>query len=317
MTSAATDPATGLPVEALPYAPDARVYDEMLATSGAPSWLDELDLRVAPPHLHMGTHATTHERWLLADAARDMELAIRSRLLDERRDLVFGCAPHADGAAAATLDLVLAWLSERGIDHPHPDPDEHPLVAAGRLVQEDLCLMIRRDGAWHLDAGVLCFPTLWQLHDRLGLPTPRVHERVAHYDEIEPKVDRFFDRLPPDRVVWRRNFSVKPYPHLHVPTVKSEMPRGGHHVAPDGSPYWIRSERQTLRRLPGHEAIVFAIRIQTVRAGAMRRRPDVAAAMAAHIRSWDQPTRDYKFAGSDLFVAFVGWLDSIAASAPD
>lgn len=308
----AVDPATGLPTDALAYGPDTSVYDEMLSTGGPPTWLDELDLQVAPPYLHMGTRSTTPDRWLLADRAREMELAIRSRLLDERRDLVFGCAPHADAAATTTLELVLDWLADRSIDHPAPDPGEHPLIAAGRLVQEDLCLMVRRDGAWHLDAGVLCFPTLWQLHDRLGLPTPRVHERVAHYDEIEPKVDRFFDRLPADRVVWRRNFSVKPYPHLHVPTIKTEMAAGDHHIDADGAPYWIRSERQTLRRLPGHEVIVFAIRIQVVRAGVLRSRPDLALAMAEHLRSWDAATREYKFAGSDLFAAFVGWLDQVA-----
>lgn len=310
----AIDPATGLPLDALRYGPDVSVYDRMVADDGPPAWLDELDLRPAPPRQQMGTHAGSLDTWLLADRAREMELALRAQLLDERRDLVFGCAPHAESAAAATLDATRSWLAEHGIDHDPPDPDEHPLIAAGRLVQEDLCLMIHRDGAWHLDAGVLCFPTLWQLHDRLGLATPRVHERVAHYDEIETKVDHFFDRLPADRVVWRRNVSVKPYPHLHVPTIKTEMTAGRHRIADDGSPYWIRSERQTLRRLPGLDAIVFAIRIQVVRAGVLLQRPDVAAAMAAHLRSWDDETRDYKFAGTDLFLAFVDWLDTISTT---
>jgi hypothetical protein len=307
-----TDPMTGLPLHALDYAPDVAVYDVMTA-GGAPAWFDELDLRPAPPFQHVGTHATGPETWLLADAARDMELALRSRLIDEQGDIVVGALPGTDDASAETLDAVLDWLADHGLAHPPPDPDEHPLVAAGRLVQEDLCLMVHRDGAWHLDAGVLCFPTLWQLHDRLGLPMPMVHERVAHYDEISDRVDRFFDRLPVGRVVWRRNFSVKPYPHLYVPTVKTEMGRGAHAVDVDGAPYWIRTERQTLRRLPRSGAIVFAIKIQTTRAGVLRHRPDIAAAMAEHFRSWDAPQREYKFAGSDLFVAFVDWLDAVAA----
>lgn len=307
------DAATGLPVDLLPYRPDTSVYDSQLRDQGPPPWLDEIDLRPAPPRQRVGTHSTTTDRWLCADEARPMELALRSRLIDERRDVVFRCAPHADDAAATTLELVLAWLDDQGIDHPAPDRAEHPLVAAGRLVQEDLCLMVRRDGAWHLDAGLLCFPTLWRLDDRFGLPTPTVHEHIPHYAEIETRVDRFFDRLVPERVVWRRNFSVKPYPHLFVPTSKTEMPVGVHHVATDGDPYWIRSERQTLRRLVAHDAIVFAIRVQVVRARALLARPHLAAAMAEHLRSWDEPTRRYKFAGSDQFDAFVGWLDRVAA----
>lgn len=308
------DGATGLPVELLPWAPDTAVYDAMLRDDGPPAWLDELDLRPTPPNQRVGTHATTADRWLHADRARTMELALRSRLLDERRDVVFRSAPSADGAARETLDLVLRWLGEQGLAHDLPDPLEHPLVAAGRLVQEDLCIMVRRDGAWHLDAGVLCFPTLWRLDDRFGLPTAVVHERIPHYDEIETRVDRFFDRLAPGKVVWRRNLSVKPYPHLHVPTYKAQMPVGVHEIAPDGAPYWLRSERQTLRRLEGHDAIVFAIRVQVVPVRALLRRPDVAAAMAEHLRSWDEATRSYKFAGSDRFDAFVEWLDQVAAT---
>lgn len=305
------DPETGLPRHALRYGPDTSVYDRMVESTGTPAWLDELDLRPAPPHQRVGTHAVPVSSWLLADAAREMELDLRRRLLDERRDVVFGARPGSEAAAAETLALVVDWLAEQRIGHAPVDPDEHPLIAAGRLVQEDLCLMIRRDGDWHLDAGVLCFPTLWQLHDRLGLATPDVHERVAHYDEISARVDRFFDRLPAGRVARRRNFSVKPYPHLYVPTVKTLMGRGGHTVDADGSPYWLRTERQTLRRLPESGAIVFAIRVQIARAGVLRRRPDIATAMAAHLRSWDRPQREYKFAGSDLFVAFVDWLDAI------
>lgn len=307
------DPLTGLPSELFAYQPDEVVYDAMVARHGPPDWLDELDLRPGPPHVHMGTHATTLDRWLLVDDARPMELALRERLLAERRAVVFGCLPAADAAAEELLHAVLTWLADRGVNPPPPTAGDHPLVAAGRIVQEDLCLMVQRDGAWHLDGGVVCFPTLWRLGDRLGQPTPTLHERVAHYDELEARVDRFFDRFPPDRVVWRRNMSIKPYSLLHVPAAKVELPMLGHRVAPDGSPFWIRTERQTLRRLPASGAIVFAIKVQQCRAGVLHQRPDIAAGLAAMYRTWDAPMRAFKFAGSDLLASFLGWLDAVAA----
>ncbi|UDY34542.1 heme-dependent oxidative N-demethylase family protein [Dermatobacter hominis] len=230
------DAATGLPRHALAYEPDADLYVAMVDEHGPPAWLDELDLRPAPPTLHVGTHAGSTDEWLLADQARSMELALRSRLLDERRDVVFGALPGTDAAAEELLAEVTSWLRGHDIDHDPPDPDEHPLAAAGRLVQDDLCLMARRDGAWHLDAGVLAFPSHWRLHDRIGLPMPLVHEHVAHYDEIGDRVDRFFDRLPVGRVVRRRNLSVQPHPHLYCPTAKSEMRPDVHRVQPDGHP---------------------------------------------------------------------------------
>jgi hypothetical protein len=90
------------------------------------------------------------------------------------------------------------------------------------------------------------------------------------------------------------------------------LPLAAHAVAPDGSPCWLRTERQTLRRLPESDAIVFVIKVQLARAGVLRQRPDVARALATMYRSWDEPMRRFKFAGSDLFVSFVAWLDSIS-----
>jgi hypothetical protein len=310
------DPATGLSVDLLPYAPDTSVYDAMVDHHGPPAWLDEIDTRAGDPFVHMGTHATPIDEWLLADDARQMELALRQRLIAERPEVVFGSLPTADAAAVELLEAVTTWLAVQGLAHDAPDPHEHPLLAAGRLVQEDLCLMVRRDGDWHFDGGIVCFPTIWRMRDRLGQSTPVLHERVPHYDVLDRKVDRFFDRLVPDRVVWRRNYSIKPYPHLHIATPKTAMPAGGHHVAPDGSPFWLRTERQTLRRLPRTDAIVFSIRVQVVRTGVLRQRPDVARALATMYRSWDAPMREFKFAGSDLLVEFVDWLDTISADAP-
>lgn len=306
------DAATGLPEDLLAYAPDVAVYEAMIRRDGPPPWLDELDTRPGDPFVHMGTHATPDDTWLLADDARDMELALKRRLFDERRDVVFGALPSADTASEELLGEVLAWLDGQGLPHEAPDPAEHPLAAAARLVQDDLCLMIPRDGDWHFDGGAVCFPSVWRMRDRIGQPTLALHERVPHYDTLTDRVDRFFDRLQPGRVVWRRNWSFKPYPHLHVATSKTELPAGGHRVAGDGAPYWLRTERQTLRKLPLSGAIVFVIRVQVAPAGVLRSRPDVARSLAEMYRSWDEPMRAFKFAGSDLFVGFVDWLDEIA-----
>lgn len=59
---------------------------------------------------------------------------------------------------------------------------------------------------------------------------------------------------------------------------------------------------------------MFAVRVQLAPAGALRRRPDLARSLADLYRSWDEPMRAFKFAGSDL-VGFVDWLDTVCASA--
>ena len=192
------------PAELWGYAIDPEPY----RNAGTPMWLDELDLKPAPPYLKMGTRALDLDTWLTPDTHRATEVALRNRLLDEQRAHVFGCTPSADAASAETLAMVVDWLrtnTDVSPDELVVDPNEHPLAAAARLVQEDLCLMIPRDGSWYFDGGVVCFPTLWLLDEKLGRSTTGVHVPVAHYEEeLAERVDRFFDRLTVDRPVWPR-----------------------------------------------------------------------------------------------------------------
>jgi dimethylamine monooxygenase subunit A len=288
------------------YSPDESFY----LRAGVPGWLDELELRGGPPFHHMGTHALDLNDWFVMDEAREMELALRRRLLAEQRDVVFGCLASADSAAQETLELITAWLRARGITAEADD--DHPLAAAGRLVQDDLCLMIRHEDDWYLDAGALCFPSVWQLADKLGLPTGEVHRTVPHYaSELSTKVDRFFDRLRDGNPVWRRNLSVKPFPLLFLPTPKDDQPTGELVAADDGSPYWLRTERQTLRRLPRTGAILFTIRVQLAPARVLLDRPDVARQMATMLRAYDPSFTDYKMGTNDLRPSFLPWLDRI------
>jgi hypothetical protein len=48
---------------------------------------------------------------------------------------------------------------------------------------------------------------------------------------------------------------------------------------------WIRSERQTLRRLPASGAILFTIRVQMTPLTALTQRPDRARDLAAWLRA--------------------------------
>ncbi len=287
------------------YAPETGAY----VAAGAPPWLDELELTAAPPHVKMLTRSLNGD-WLTADQFRGPELALRNRLLDEQRDLVFAAKPSAEGASVETLALVEAWLAARGL--PPPPTGVHPLEAAGRAVQEDLCLMVRHDDAWHLDAAVLCFPSFWSLTEKFGRSTNGLHSGVAHYDdELAPRVDRFFDRMRPGQIVWRRNLSVKPYPLLFVPLPKRAQPVGDLSTTGDGSPFWLRSEFQTLQLLPESGAILFTIKLQLTPATVLMERRDRAADLLAMYRSWDDEMVRYKIAANNLAPGFIPWLEGL------
>jgi dimethylamine monooxygenase subunit A len=275
------------------------------SASGPPAWLDELPLEPGPPWLTMGTRGLEPGAWLVADDDRDGDLAEKARLLAERHDEVFTALPSpvVTDASQEVLGLVTAALAIAGIQVDDPDPHLHPLDAAGRLVQEDLCLLVERDGAPHLDAASLCFPSYWRLADKLGRPMAEVHGPVAHYaDELAAKVDRFLQRLPADRPVWRRNWSIHDDPTYFLPD-----PTPPRTVEPPAG-LWLRSERQTLRRLTTPGVVLFTIRTQQVPLATLATHPDVAHRMATAIDAWSPTLAAYK--GDHGALAAVTWLRS-------
>lgn len=100
-----------------------------------------------------------------------------------------------------------------------------------------------------------------------------------------------------------------------MPTTKPQQPLGPLQPAADGSPFWLRSERQTLRRLPRTGAILFTIKVQIAPASVLLHRPDVAARLAAMYRAFDPSMDGYKVAANDLHIGFVPWLEQVAAGA--
>ena len=263
---------------------------------GPPEWLDELPLEPGPPWVAMGTRGLDGDRWLVVDGDLEQDLAVKAQLLDERPAEVFA-ALDTEAVREASAEVLQLVVEATGAT---ARADLHPLDAAARLVQEDLCLLVLHDGVPHLDAGSVCFPSYWRLADKLGRPLSEVHRPVPHYaEELAGKVDGFLARLRPDRIVWRRNWSIHDDPTYFLPD--ATPPRGGD--PPDG--FFVRSERQTLRRLAGG-AVVFTIRTQQVPLAVLADRPDLAHRMARVIGGWPADTVAYK--GGHGALAATGWL---------
>jgi hypothetical protein len=126
---------------------------------------------------------------------------------------------------------------------------------------------------------------------------------VAHYgEELAAKVDTFLQRLRPERPVWRRNWSIHDDPSYFLP---DPTPRRA--VDPPEGLY-LRSERQTLRRLTAADVVLFTIRTQQVPLAVLAERPDVAHRLASTIASWSPDLDAYK--GDHGALAAHPWLAS-------
>jgi dimethylamine monooxygenase subunit A len=275
----------------------------------APAWLDELPLEPGPPWHSMGTRALAGPTATGADGGDDVgeQLAVKRRLLVESRHLVSARIERAD-VVAAEEEVAAGLVAGRApAALPSVNPPWTALEAAAASVPDDLCLLVDRDGRWRLDSGVVCFPSLWRLSDKIGRPLAEIHEPVPAYaDELADRVDRLVARLRADRPVWRRNWFVHPDPELHQPV--PGRPPDPRPAPPEG--LWLRSERQTLRRLPETGAVLFTIRTQQVTLAAVVDRPDIARSMADVIEAWPEPIVRYRGA-APWRRAVVAWLRSL------
>jgi dimethylamine monooxygenase subunit A len=203
----------------------------------------------------MGLRPLDLDHWLEVDERRAEELALKRELLDRAYDVVVASKPAGDEGSRELLDEVLRFLE---VHQPEVSIEvregEHPVVAAARLVQEDLCVLVRSD-QWRLQAACVCFPSRWNLASKLGATLDDIHSPVPTYDvELSRPTNAFFERLKPERSFWRLNWTLIDSAALHQPVSARRSPRG------ELSDWFFRVERQTLRRLPRSDAIVFTIR---------------------------------------------------------
>ena len=201
--------------------------------------------------------------WIIVDDAYGAQMAERARLIRERPAAVIAALPGSEAAQAELLEVALRDLppgfARDRTDMRRPDGAVVELCGPhfevlGRLLQEDLLLLERRKGRHVLTAGLLCFPASWTLVEKIGHPLDRIHGPVAEYGtDLALRVERLFARVPPGRALWRANALGYARPDLHQPRPEA-APRDM--VAPAR---YLRSERQTVLRLPRTGAVLFAV----------------------------------------------------------
>ena len=216
--------------------------------------------------------------WLRVDEGFAGQMARRDALISGARDRVIALEDAARPAAAELMRLVIAAQAGKpgfesdGRQMHRPDrvkvllDEDDPLATAGRLAQEDFCILQKREGAAEhvLTGAVLCFPASWSLDEKFGRPLVGIHDPVASYDDsIAKRVQRLFDGVQAERPLWRFNALWYADPELHQPRRENERREERHANSAD----FLRSELQTIRRLPETGAVIFGIHTFVLRAG--------------------------------------------------
>lgn len=226
------------------------------------AWLDPQTSRLP------GVGPVAKENWLARSDTYEAQMTYRRELISEKRDAVFQALPEAEAACIELKDII---CTEGG--HPKSD-NTHPLLDAANHVQEDLCILQKQDDQHILTAAVMCFPSSWDVRQKIGRSIDSIHTPVPEFANVSSIVERMLSAIRIEQPLGRANFLIYTDPELH-------QPRGEGISKPidPTAPRYIRVERQTFRRLPETLAVVFAIHTYVVAETSLS--PEEHAALAA------------------------------------
>ncbi|MEZ5557855.1 MAG: DUF3445 domain-containing protein [Pseudomonadales bacterium] len=219
----------------------------------------------------LGVQPIPEAQWL-AEPISPAEASRKRALLRERRQDVLARASDGEDWERMVVDWIAARLRARGgypLEPRHvvtaqdgstgiPELAPPGLADAALWVAEDLAVLAPSAAGYRLVAACVCAPSFWRLREKIGRSMHEIHGPVAGLNAaIGPRIERFFEGLPEDRVFQRRNYLLHQVEELFHPD--DEVWPARLDIEAAGRLY-LRSETQTLRRHEGG-ALLFTIRV--------------------------------------------------------
>ncbi len=150
---------------------------------------------------------------------------------------------------------------------------EGTIFEAACLAHEDMCLLQLHPGEeqYRLIGAAVAWPSDWHPKDKIGLPLRALHAPIQGYEEqLATGVDRFMATLKPGAIYGRCNWFIAATGKRRWIERRPPAEAFAHVTAENaGETLFVRSERQTLRRLQQTGAILFTIGIYVEPLGAL------------------------------------------------
>jgi dimethylamine monooxygenase subunit A len=222
--------------------------------------------------LQIGLKSLDLKEWVEIDEHWETTLARKKQLLKEHHDVCLQALAPCESGAFELHQLLAEHLSQHfpdkyvwqnnqmtvlGESYSAPQTFTEALEQIALWTQEDWAILSAKPPVV-LEGACICFPSRWSLKDKIGRDTFAIHAPVPKFDTIARPAQGFLERVSADKPMWRLNWTLhdsdelfcpKPHPSSPDLSLKNILGRT-----------WVRIERQTLRRLPTTQAVVFSIR---------------------------------------------------------
>ncbi|MGI8603409.1 MAG: heme-dependent oxidative N-demethylase subunit alpha family protein [Verrucomicrobiales bacterium] len=225
----------------------------------------------------------------------DLFLEERRRwLMTHPREFV-AALPESFALVEEAVAMISRWLGENRRPAACSDVTEaEALCFAGGIKWEPDWVLLRPDeaGTFRLVAGVVCFPSMWSLREKLGGTIAEIHNPVAGLNaNLGAKIDTFLARVKAGQDWERENWGLSANNDLnHHPRFRPAGLTGDSRV--DG--VWIRLEWQLFSRLPETSGLLFGIRVLHYPLADIASQPGIAHRLAQALTSMPNDVADYK-----------------------
>jgi hypothetical protein len=303
--------------------------------AGDPSWL-QIDSTYPEQMRQRLALLATRRSWVVDRLDSQAVLLAETELRDR---VVLWLTTQYPRAFSRQGDHVTCHLTGVVVDVGQQGAE--PMVAVAALATEDFLLMLpsgtdsQGQGIYRLMSGALLFPNGWSLRSCFDLPDPGPEQRQqrVHWEEerklslqrarlgrttreihqgdvpqyeahLATSVDRAFHAMRPERVVWRRNWGPHLSPRLfrHADALDPIPPMTPERLLEKG---FIRSEHQTLVKMPNSAAIAFGLKTYLWPMRDMLADPQVRSALEVAAQSTWPETREYMRGRHEVLMALL------------
>jgi len=163
-----------------------------------------------------------------------------------------------------------------------------PLELASYLAADDFCLLEKEGEDFKLIAASICAPTWWSLSEKIGKPLTSIHDPIMNLEnKIGRMIRHFLNNLTVEDCYQRSNWFLFTSPELCVLPDSfdfcAEMKKINRKNIETN--LFLRTERQTFRRLEKTNAIVFGIKVYVEPISIVKEYPAIAEDLLSAIKT--------------------------------
>ena len=223
-------------------------------------------------------------------------IAERRKWLAAKPEVYCAMLPAGVGMLDETMEMAVSLGILSGVESMEPctapDPWTRCLRLGGLLEADFLLMKPDDDGVFRLCGGCLCFPSHWDLREKLGRTMAEIHAPVPGLNEsLGRQIDGFLRRIKPG-ISWERaNWGLSRTGELNLHPSR-KLPRLDDEVGLDE--VWFRVEEQSLAALPENGGVLFGIRLVIRPMRELKADPEARHGMIRALRTMPEPMARYK-----------------------